>query len=135
MMWNNRKTSLVELKLASSSSKFWKLVRRCLLLWRMYTITISKCCKLFMSISWLYIMSPYQVSGFLSHFNLFYFISNLSQLKIHFNHRKWHENPKKHIFTWNGHVRLNGIRCTKMKWNNQKTTLVQLKLACSSSKV
>jgi hypothetical protein len=53
-------------------------------------MTISKCCKLFMLSLWLYIMSPCEVSGFFEHiWNLFYFISNLSQLKIYLNHIKY----------------------------------------------
>jgi hypothetical protein len=42
-----------------------------------------------MSSLWLYSMSQCQVLGFFENLcNLFHFISNLSQLKIHLNHRK-----------------------------------------------
>jgi hypothetical protein len=75
----------------------------------------------FMSILWLYFMSPCQVLGFLAHLQFILFYFKFTSTKNSFKSYKIAWKPKTYIFTWNGLVRLKGICCTKMKWNNQKT--------------
>jgi hypothetical protein len=82
-----------------------------------------------------YIMGPSQVSGFFRKIAIDFI---LFQIYLSWKFIYIIENvleTQKYIFTWNVVVTLKVTCCTKMMWNNQKTTLVQLKLASPSSKV